>query len=106
MDPIQIVSERGGGQQQDVVNGNLIRGEQGVCNAARVPGSRLIAFGFVQIWLPLREERKLPDGSLLFYPLVLSLLHQLIFLVLVLVGLNRRTSGQRWFCVPVWSNER
>lgn len=46
-------------QQQDFVNGNLIHGEQGVCNAVHVPGSCLIAFGFVQIWLLLTcRERK------------------------------------------------
>ena len=46
-------------QQQDFVDGNLIHGEQGVCNAAYVPGSCLIAFGFVQIWLLLtcRESK-------------------------------------------------
>lgn len=47
-------------QQQDFVNGNLIRGEQGVCNAVHVPGSCLIAFGFVQIWRLLSyRERKI-----------------------------------------------
>lgn len=46
-------------QQQDFVNGNLIHGEQGVCNAVHVPGGCLIAFGFVQIWLLLTcRERK------------------------------------------------
>lgn len=67
MNPIQIISRREREQQQDVVDGNLIRGEQGVCNAAHVPGSCLIAFGLVQIWSLLREKSKLPsDGSLLF----------------------------------------
>lgn len=46
-------------QQQDFVNGNLIHGEQGVYNAVHVPGSCLIAFGFVRIWLLLTcRERK------------------------------------------------
>lgn len=39
-----------------------------MCNAAHVPGSCLIAFGFVKIWLLLGEKRKLPtDGSLLLH---------------------------------------
>lgn len=58
-------------QQQDFVNGNLIHGEQGVCNAVHVPGSCLIAFGFVQIWLLLtcRERRNYTerDGWLIFH---------------------------------------
>lgn len=49
---ISSESERERDQQQDFVNGNLIRSEQGVCNTVHVPGSCLIAFGFVQIWLP------------------------------------------------------
>ena len=40
-------------QQEDFVNGNLIHSEQGVRNTVYVPGSSLIAFGFVQIWLLL-----------------------------------------------------
>lgn len=50
-------------QQQDFVNGNLIHGEQGVCDAVHVPGSCLIAFGFVQIWLLLtcRERKNYTD---------------------------------------------
>lgn len=61
MNPIQIISRREREQQQDFVNGNLIHGEQGVCNAVHVPGSCLIAFGFVQIWLLLtcREGKKM-----------------------------------------------
>lgn len=54
MNSIPIISsesERERKQQQDFVNGNLIRSEQGVCNTVHVPGSCLIAFGFVQIWL-------------------------------------------------------
>lgn len=55
--------EREREQQQDFVNGNLIRSEQGVCNTVHVPGSCLIAFGFVQIWLQLtcteRVEQKI-----------------------------------------------
>lgn len=50
-------------QQQDFVNGNLIRSEQGVRNTVHIPGSCLIVFGFVQIWLQLicteRVEQKL-----------------------------------------------
>lgn len=57
--------EREREQQQDFVNGNLIHGEQGVCNVVHVPGSCLIAFGFVQIWLPLtcRERKNYTDGD-------------------------------------------
>lgn len=67
MDPIQIISgrererERGTTrrcQWQFNPRGARCTGEQGVRNAARVPGIRLIAFGFVQIWLPLRGKRK------------------------------------------------
>lgn len=58
-------------QQQDFVNGNLIHGEQGVCNAVHVPGSCLIAFGFVQIWLLLtwreRENYTERDSRLIFH---------------------------------------
>lgn len=45
-------------QQQDFVDGNLIHGEQSVCNAAYVPGSCLIAFGFVQICLLLTCRKR------------------------------------------------
>lgn len=58
-------------QQQDFVNGNLIRGEQGVCNAVHVPGSCLITFGFVQIWwlLTCRERKNYTerDSWLIFH---------------------------------------
>lgn len=65
MNPIQIISGREREQQRDFVNGNLIHGEQGVCNVVHVPGSCLIAFGFVQIWLPLtcRERKHYTDGD-------------------------------------------
>lgn len=70
---IQFKSYPEKSEQQDFVNGNLIHGEQGVCNAVHVPGSCLIAFGFVQICLLLAYwERKIiqketPDSFFTMY---------------------------------------
>lgn len=47
-----------GERQQEFVNGNLFRGERGVCNAVYVPGGCLIAFGVEPKWLQTFSERR------------------------------------------------